>query len=161
MDAVVAVYSDWGLGFEGTQPVIISADRARFRELTMGSTIVVGRKALSRLPGGKPLQGRKTYVISRHDDPVEGAVVMPSFGAAYPLVKDDEHCFVIGGPNVFLDSFCKIDRVYVTKIDCSPDSDSYFPNLDANPEWVCSSEGPEEVENGISYRFCVYDRIRG
>lgn len=160
MDAIVAVYSDWGLGIEGTQPVVLSADRARFRELTMGSTIIVGRKALSRLPGGKPLNGRKTIVISRHDDPVEGAVIAHSFSEAYPTVSAEDHCFVIGGPNVFLDSFGKISRVYVTKIDCSPDSDCYFPNLDANPEWVCSSEEAEREENGIGYRFCVYERIR-
>ena len=58
MDAIVAVYADWGIGAKGTQPLVIPADRRRFRELTMGAAVIVGRRTLEDFPGGKPLPGR-------------------------------------------------------------------------------------------------------
>ena len=58
MDAIVAVYADWGIGAKGTQPLVIPADRRRFRELTMGAAVIVGRRTLDDFPGGRPLPGR-------------------------------------------------------------------------------------------------------
>ena len=52
MDAIVAVYADWGIGAKGTQPLVIPADRRRFRELTMGAAVIVGRRTLDDFPGG-------------------------------------------------------------------------------------------------------------
>ena len=58
MDAIVAVYADWGIGAKGTQPLVIPADRRRFRELTMGAAVIGGRRTLDDFPGGRPLPGR-------------------------------------------------------------------------------------------------------
>ena len=55
MDAIVAVYSDWGIGAGGTQPVVLHADRAHFRALTDGAAVIVGRATLADFPGGRPL----------------------------------------------------------------------------------------------------------
>ena len=55
MDAIVAVYADWGIGAKGTQPLVIPDDRRRFRELTMGAAVIVGRRTLDDFPGGRPL----------------------------------------------------------------------------------------------------------
>ena len=57
MDAIVAVYSDWGIGADGTQPVVLKADRQHFVELTRGRTVIVGRRTLADFPGGRPLKG--------------------------------------------------------------------------------------------------------
>ena len=64
MDLIVAVYDDWGIGKDGTQPVALSADRKFFRETTRGAMVIVGRKTLADFPGGKPLPGRENVVIT-------------------------------------------------------------------------------------------------
>ena len=64
MQAIVAVYSDWGIGAKGTQPLVIPADRKRFRALTDGAAVIVGRKTMEDFPGGRPLKGRHNIVIN-------------------------------------------------------------------------------------------------
>lgn len=157
MDAIVAVYSDWGIGAKGTQPVVLKADRALFRKLTDGAAVIVGRKTLEDFPGGKPLKNRRNIVVSRRDIQVEGAEVAHSLEEAVALVGS-ERSFVIGGASVFKQFYPVLDRVYVTKIDLCPESDSFFPNLDEEPDWVIKDEGEELCENGISYRFTCYER---
>ena len=158
MDAIVAVYSDWGIGDGGTQPVVLKADRRHFRRLTDGSAVIVGRKTLEDVPGGKPLANRFNIVVSRQGINVDGALVVHSTGEALDAAEDFEQCFVIGGASVYMQFFNYLERVYVTKIDIEPPSDSFFPNLDRNPEWECVAQEPWEEENGIRYCFCTYER---
>lgn len=158
MDAIVAVYSDWGIGDGGTQPVVLKADRRHFRSLTDGSAVIVGRKTLADFPGGKPLTNRFNIVVSRQSINVDGALVVHSTGEALDAAEDFEQCFVIGGASVYMQFFNYLERVYVTKIDTEPQSDSFFPNLDRNPEWECVSQDPWEEEDGIRYCFCTYEK---
>ena len=158
MDAIVAVYSDWGIGDGGTQPVVLKADRRHFRSLTDGSAVIVGRKTLEDFPGGKPLANRFNIVVSRQGINVDGALVVHSTGEALDAAEDFEQCFVIGGASVYMQFFNYLERVYVTKIDIEPQSDSFFPNLDRNPEWECVSQEPWEEEDGIRYCFCTYEK---
>jgi dihydrofolate reductase len=158
MDAIVAVYSDWGIGDGGTQPVVLKADRRHFRSLTDGSAVIVGRKTLADFPGGKPLANRFNIVVSRQGINVDGALVVHSTGEALDAAEDFEQCFVIGGASVYMQFFNYLERVYVTKIDTEPQSDSFFPNLDRNPEWECVSQEPWEEEDGIRYCFCTYEK---
>ena len=159
MDAIVAVYSDWGIGDGGTQPVVLHADRAHFREATRGAAVIVGRKTMEDFPGGKPLKGRHNIVVTRQDIAVEGAEVAHSAAEAAALAEQYERCFVIGGASVFRQFFPYLDRVLVTKIALAPPSDSYFPDLDADPAWECAEEGDEMEEDGVRYRFCTYRRV--
>ena len=158
MDAIVAVYSDWGIGDGGTQPVVLKADRRHFRSLTDGSAVIVGRKTLADFPGGKPLANRFNIVVSRQGINVDGALVVHSTGEALDAAEDFEQCFVIGGASVYMQFFNYLERVYVTKIDTEPQSDSFFPNLDRNPEWECVSQEPWEEEDGIRFCFCTYEK---
>lgn len=158
MDAIVAVFSDWGIGDGGTQPVVLKADRRHFRSLTDGSAVIVGRKTLADFPGGKPLANRFNIVVSRQSINVDGALVVHSTGEALDAAEDFEQCFVIGGASVYMQFFNYLERVYVTKIDTEPQSDSFFPNLDRNPEWECVSQDPWEEEDGIRYCFCTYEK---
>lgn len=158
MDAIVAVYSDWGIGDGGTQPVVLKADRRHFRSLTDGSAVIVGRKTLADFPGGKPLANRFNIVVSRQGINVDGALVVHSTGEALDAAEDFEQCFVIGGASVYMQFFNYLERIYVTKIDTEPQSDSFFPNLDRNPEWECVSQEPWEEEDGIRYCFCTYEK---
>lgn len=157
MDAIVAVYSDWGIGLGGTQPIVLKADRAQFRRVTEGKTVIVGRKTLADFPGGKPLKNRLNIVITRKDIEIEGAVVAHNVQEAMSLCTGTDSV-VIGGASVYRDFFPYLDRVFVTKIGLCPDSDSYFPNLDADGAWKLTDPGCEQFEDGVSYRFAVYER---
>ena len=156
MEAIVAVYSDWGIGRDGTQPVVLKADRAHFRELTAGAAVIVGRRTLGEFPGGKPLKGRDNIVVSRQADlHIEGARVAHSTEEALAMAKDYPRCLVIGGASVYRQFFPYLDTVHITKIDLCPESDSFFPDLDALPDWDGESEDWQE-ENGVRYCFCTY-----
>ena len=73
MDAIVAVYADWGIGAKGTQPLVIPADRRRFRELTMGAAVIVGRRTLDDFPGGRPLPAPRFFLSLRLTAPAARA----------------------------------------------------------------------------------------
>lgn len=159
MEAIVAVYSDWGIGDGQTQPVVLSADRVRFREVTRGATVILGRKTLEDFPGKRPLKGRRNIILSRNSSDIEGAEVAHSVEEAIKAAENDEKCLVIGGSSVFNAFFPYLSKVYITKIDCAPDSACFFPDLDSLEDWKCTEEGPLSEENGIKYRFCIYERI--
>ncbi len=160
MEAIVAVYSDWGIGAAGTQPVVLRADRAHFRELTAGAAVLVGRRTLADFPGGRPLKGRLNLVVTRQAIEIEGAVVVHSTREALAAANAQPRCLVIGGASVYREFFPYLDVVHVTKIELRPESDSFFPNLDLDPAWLCEA-GERREENGIGYRFCTYRRRGG
>ena len=159
MEAIVAVYSDWGIGAHGTQPVVLKADRAHFREVTAGAAVLVGRKTLEDFPGGKPLKGRHNIVVTRQDLDIEGAQVVHSTEEALSAAAAHGRCLLIGGASVYRQFFPYLDLVYLTKIDLAPASDSFFPDLDADPAWTCVRQGPWQEEDGVKYRFAEYRRI--
>lgn len=158
MEAVVAVYADWGLGRGGTQPLVLSADRRQFRALTAGACVIVGRKTLADFPGGRPLPGRVNLVLSRSAGKIPGAQVFATPEAAARAAAAYPRAFVIGGAAVYRAMLPWCDRAYVTKLDAKPESDVFLENLDQSADWVCVQEGLPTWEGGIRYRFCVYDR---
>ena len=158
MEAIVAVYSDWGIGSGGTQPVVLKADRAHFKELTDGAAVIVGRQTLGDCPGGRPLKGRHNIVVTRQDIEVAGAQVAHSTGEALTLAAEYERCLVIGGASVYRQFMPYLDTVHVTKIDLAPQSDSYFENLDSSPNWERIDEERWQSEGDIRYCFVTYKR---
>ena len=159
IEAIVAVYGDWGIGANGTQPIVVSADRRHFREVTGRSKVIVGRKTLEDFPGGRPLKNRKNIVLTRQKLEVDGAAVAHSAEEALEIAGKYGRTFVIGGESVYRALFPEIRRVYVTKLDCVPESDAFFPNLDADPDWEIEEAGPEQTdESGVRFRFLTYVR---
>ena len=158
MEAIVAVFSDWGIGSEGTQQVVLKADRKHFRELTAGAAVLVGRRTMQDFPGGRPLKGRENLVLTRQNISIPGATVVHSEAEAAEAAAQYERCLVIGGASVYRQMMPWVDTVHLTKIDLTPLSDSFFPNLDASPDWRCTDEGPWTEENGVRYCFCTYRR---
>ena len=158
MEAIVAVYSDWGIGSGGTQPVVLKADRTHFKELTDGAAVIVGRKTLGDFPGGRPLKGRHNIVVTRQDIEVAGAQVAHSTGEALTLAAEYERCLVIGGASVYRQFMPYLDTVHVTKIDLAPQSDSYFENLDSSPNRERIDEERWQSEGDIRYCFVTYKR---
>ena len=155
----MAVYADWGIGAGGTQPVVLKADRAHFRELTAGAAVIVGRKTLADFPGGRPLKGRQNIVITRQNIVIPGARIAHSTEDALCMAAEEGRCLVIGGDSVYRQFLPYTELVHVTKLALTPKSDSFFEDLDASAQWRCAEAQPWREENGVSYRFCTYKRI--
>ena len=156
MTAIVCVSQNWGIGRDGALLFRISADLKRFKALTVGKTVILGRKTLDTFPGGKPLKDRRNIVLSRRELDIPGAEIAHSFEEAAALGGDD--AIVIGGASVYMALLSRCDRVYVTKVDAAPDADNFFPDLDDNPDWRVASESEVFEENGLKFRFVDYIR---
>ena len=158
MELIVAVYDDWGIGREGTQPIALSADRKFFRETTRGATVVAGRRTIEDFPGKKPLPGRVNLAMSRSEAEIPGFTVCHSPEEVLTQTKNATRAFVIGGGSVYRQMLPYCDRAYVTKVHTTPESDTFFPNLDEDPDWVLSRTLQSGEENGIAYEMLLYCR---
>ena len=159
MELIVAVYDDWGIGKDGTQPIALSADRKFFRETTKGAMVIVGRKTLADFPGGKPLPNRVNVVLTRQGVDMEGVVICHSPEEAVALAKDAPRAMVIGGGSIYKQLLPFCDTAYITKVHTAPESDTFFPDLDQDPQWKLTEVLQEGEENGIAYQMCLYKRI--
>ena len=158
MDLIVAVYDDWGIGADGTQPVALSADRKFFREATRGCMVIAGRRTVADFPGQKPLPGRVNVVLTRQEIEIPGFAVCHSPEEALELAKTADRAFVIGGGSIYKQMLSYCDRAYVTKVHTTPKSDTFFPNLDECNQWLLKEIIQSGEENGISYEMCLYER---
>ena len=118
MELIVAVYDDWGIGKDGTQPIALSADRKFFRETTRGAMVIVGRKTLADFPGGRPLPNRVNVVLTRQDAKIDDVVICHSPEEAVELAKTAERAMVIGGGSIYKQLFPYCDTAYITR--CIP-----------------------------------------
>ena len=159
MELIVAVYDDWGIGKEGTQPVALSADRKFFRETTRGAMVIVGRRTIEDFPGQKPLPGRVNVALTRKGGQIPGFTVCGSPEEAAQLAKTAERAMVIGGGSIYRQMLPMCDTAYVTKVHCTPESDTYFPNLDSDPQWKLEKILQSGEEDGIAYEMCLYRRV--
>lgn len=158
MELIVAVYDDWGIGCEGTQPIALSADRKFFREMTKGAMVIAGRKTIGDFPGQKPLPGRVNVALTRTVKEIPGFTVCDSPEAAMELAKSAERCFVIGGGSVYKQMLPYCDTAYITKVHTTIPCDTYFPNLDEMEDWYVAETLISGEENGIAYEMLLYKR---
>lgn len=156
MKLIVAVYDDWGIGAQGTQPIALSADRKFFRTTTRGHAVIVGRKTMLDFPGCQPLPGRDNFLLTRSDEVFPGFITVHS--AKEAAEKAGEDAFVIGGGSVYKMMLPLCDEAFVTKVHTLVNADTFFPNLDESPEWVLSEILQFGEENGILYEMCLYRR---
>lgn len=167
ISAIVAVDDNWGIGFNGELLEKIPEDLKRFKKLTKGTVVVMGRKTWDSLPN-KPLPDRLNIIISRQPQFVDFLTI--SIGMEEAKVRaeaaskdPEDNWFVIGGGQIYKELLPLCDRVYVTKIFKSHENvDTYFPNLD-EPEmwdtWKVTKQSEVKVYDDIMYQFWTYDRI--
>lgn len=157
MQAIVAVTENWGIGKDGKLLFHIKDDLVRFKRLTLGHTVVMGRKTLQSLPGGKGLPGRRNVVLTADETfSAPGAeVVHTPMAAVFSAGVED---FCIGGEKTYRTLLPNCDKVFVTKIYETVPADAFFPDLDADPAWKISYASPMREENGVKYRFINYVR---
>lgn len=137
MKAIVAVDDNWAIGYRNRLLFHVPEDLAHFKNATMGHPVVMGRKTLESLPGGKPLPGRTNYVLSA--DPAfqgpDGVVVCPHVDALLRIVPPD--AYVIGGASVYRQLLPFCDEVVVTRIPEKAESaDTWFPDMNHLDEWT-------------------------
>ena len=157
MQASVAVSQSWGIGRDGQLLFRLSADLRRFKALTTGHTVVMGRRTLQSLPDGKGLPNRRNLVLSRRPDYApENAEVVTSVEALLRTAGED--AFVIGGQQVYEQLLPHCERVHVTKVLADAPADAFFPNLDEDPAWRIASVSDVLTENGISFQYVEYCR---
>lgn len=158
MELIVAVYEDWGIGKNGTQPIALSADRKFFREMTRGAMVIAGRRTIADFPGGKPLPGRVNVALTRQNIDIPGFTVCHSPEEAAQLAKTAPKAFVIGGGSVYRQMLPFCDTAVITKVHCTTPCDTYFPDLDEAPDWYLAETLLSGEENGICYDMCLYKR---
>ena len=155
MNLIVAVDENWAIGKGGDQLVYIRADLKRFKELTTGHPVILGRKTLATFPGGRPLKGRRNLILSATPGyVVEEAEVFADVDSL--LAEAPEDAFVIGGESVYRALLDKCDTAYVTKIQAAYPADRYFPDLDADPAWRETERGEMLEEEGIKFCYVTY-----
>ena len=160
MNAIVVVDQNWAIGCNGDLLFSLPTDMKRFRSLTIGGTVILGRKTLDSFPGGRPLPKRRNIVITRNVDfDREGCEIAGSLQAALELAADTEDgkLWVIGGGSVYAALLSRCKRVYLTKVDAVAEgADTFFPNLDKLPGWEIEAVSDPVDENGVTYRFVDY-----
>jgi dihydrofolate reductase len=152
---VVAHSANRVIGRDGGLPWHLPGDLKRFRELTTGHAVVMGRRTFESLPDAfRPLPNRRNVVLST--DPAyraDGAEVVANLEAALAA-----HCFVIGGGVTYAQALPHAQRVYATELEAEIDGDTFFPALPAG-EWRCVERSERIVERGHAYTFTVHDRV--
>ncbi|MDD6191379.1 MAG: dihydrofolate reductase [Firmicutes bacterium] len=164
MNAIVVVDSHMGIGKNNGLLVHLPGDLKYFKERTLGKCVVMGRKTLEGLPGGRPLPGRDHIILTTeagykcNERENNRCYVCATKDEAMKIIREnyrDEDVFICGGASVYEQFFQDCDRFYVTHIDEAFEADRFFPPL-GNLEKTWESE--EHCENGHRYRFCIYER---
>ncbi|MBQ1452310.1 MAG: dihydrofolate reductase, partial [Clostridia bacterium] len=147
-----------GIGKDNDLLFHIPEDMKYFRKKTSGSTVVMGRKTLESFPNGEPLPNRTNVVLTRSRDyEKEGVTVVHNFEELEAL-NLEEPVFVIGGASVYKSLLPKCKRAYITKVDAVKSADTYFPDLDENPDWELKSESETFTFEGVNYKFTTYEK---
>ncbi len=155
MNLIVAVDENWAIGKGGDQLVYISADLKRFKELTTGHPVILGRKTLATFPGGRPLKNRRNLILSATPGyTVDGAEVFADVDSLLAAAPED--AFVIGGESVYRALLDRCHTAYVTKIHAAYPADRYFPDLDVHPDWTVSEESRPMEDQGVSFHYVTY-----
>jgi dihydrofolate reductase len=150
---VAAAAENGVIGKNGALPWRMPADMKFFKNLTMGHTVIMGRKTYESM--GKPLVGRKNVIITRNKDfKAEGCIVINSFEEVFKMFSKEKEIFVIGGAEIYDMALPKTDKIYLTRIHASFDGDAYFHELSDN-EWlkIKCIDNPADEKNPYSYTF--------
>ena len=161
MNIIVAVTRRWGIGTGEDLLFHLPDDMKYFRRMTLGKTVIMGRRTLESFPGKKPLPGRRNIVLTRDKSYFrEGAESLHSVAEILSVTRDtpSEDIFIIGGGEIYSLLLPMCQRAYVTHIEADAPATVFFPDLSLLPEWKMISASEPVINNGISMRFCVYEQ---
>ena len=158
LSIIVAISENRVIGRDGDLPWHISEDLRRFKSLTMGCPIIMGRKTYESI--GRPLPGRTSVVISTNADyPEKGILLARDFCEALDLVRDASEVFVVGGARIYELALPFVDRIYLTQVYTKIDGDTFFPEIDwSHWDLVEQSPGKRCADDKFEYSFQTFDR---
>lgn len=161
---VVGIAQNGVIGFEGDMPWRLSTDLKRFKEITMGKPIIMGRKTYESI--GRPLPGRLNVVVSRSGFSSQGVKSASDIEQAIEISKvwaaknSAEEICIIGGGEIYRQSLELADRLYVTHIMAEPEGDTVFPPIEeASWRVVSTTRVPMSEKDSAETIFAVYERI--
>ena len=160
---IAAVAENGVIGRNGKLPWHLSADLRRFKQLTMGHAIIMGRRTWESI--GRPLPGRKMIVVSRQPDyraDIAGVEVTASLDDALQRAGayGEDEAFVIGGAELYREALSHAERLYFTRVRADVAGDTYFPQVNWN-QWrlIELQEHAADDKNDYSYDFNIYQRV--
>ena len=159
MNAIVAVDRKWAIGRDNQLLFTFPGDMKRFRAITTGGTVLLGRKTLESFPGGRPLPNRRNIVLTSHNIEIEGAEVVHTTEEMLKAIENEntDTVYVIGGGSLYTALLPLCKRVYLTKVDAiAAGADTWFPNLDKLPGWEVETVGETLTEKDCTYQFIDY-----
>lgn len=156
---IVAVSEDWGIGKDNELLWHISEDLKRFKQLTTGKTVIMGKKTWESLPR-RPLPGRKNIVLTDiPNEIIDGSETVYSIENALSKCSKDEEAFVIGGGSIYRQFMPIADRLYITYVHMKAPADIYFPEIDSKKWKIVKKEHfPASETNTIPYTYTIYER---
>ncbi len=156
---IVAVSANNVIGANAGLPWRLQEDLRRFKEITMGKPMIMGRLTFESI--GKALPGRRSIVITRQVDyQQEGIEVVATPDAALELAGDVDEVMIIGGGEVYEQFLPMTDRIYLTRVHAEFDGDTFFPEINEDEWWIVSSEPlPPNDERPFSISFQTLERI--
>ncbi len=128
---IAAMGRNRAIGYKNTLPWRLPTDLQRFKQLTLGHHMIMGRKTFESI--GRPLPGRTSIIITRQKDfQVEGCLIAHSLDAAIELARasGEPEAFIIGGAEIYAQALSKADRMYLTLVEAAPEADAFFPAFD-------------------------------
>ncbi|MCH2182030.1 MAG: dihydrofolate reductase [Mariniblastus sp.] len=156
---IVAASENGVIGQAGDLPWRLSADLQRFKQLTMGHAIIMGRKTFESI--GRLLPGRTTIIVTRQAGyEFPGALVAGSISEAIEMSASDPSPFITGGAEIYRLALDRVDRIYLTRIHAEVEGDTYLSGIDWG-EWkqVESEAHYADDRNQFDFTFEVYARI--
>jgi dihydrofolate reductase len=164
--SIIAAVADNGvIGTGGGMPWRLSTDMKRFKALTIGKPVIMGRKTFETI--GKALVGRTNIVISRRQGYAPGGVdVASSLSQAIAVAKQrieaDPEVFVIGGGEIYSAAIGLADRLYITHVHAAPEGDTHFPRIDPGIWRQVSTQAfPAGERDSVPTTFAIYERGSG
>lgn len=159
LSLIVAMAMNRTIGLNNQMPWHLSADLKKFKQITMGHPIIMGRKTFESI--GRPLPGRKNIIISRNSRyQQQGCLVFNSIESALQDCVANDEVFVIGGATLYKATLAQADRLYITEIQQIFEGDTWFPEI-KQEQW--KEVAREDIDNDNSvdfnYSFIVYERL--
>jgi dihydrofolate reductase len=156
LSLVAIVARDGGIGHRGGLLVRLPEDLRRFKQITLGAPIVMGRKTWQSI--GRPLPGRRNIVVSRDAAfRAEGAEIAPSLDAALALAAPAPRVHVIGGAEIYALALPEAVELHLTEIDAEFPADTFFPPWDRR-DWTLVEREPHVSADGLRYAFATYKK---
>ncbi len=153
---IAAVSKNNVIGNKGLIPWHIKGEQKRFKELTTGRTIIMGRKSFEEI--GKPLPNRKTVLISSTKRiEAKNCITAASLKEALKAAEGEDEIFIAGGGRVYEEAMLYADKIYLTVIDLVTEGDTFFPDFDKS---VFAKVYEERIEGEIPYTYYTYERIK-